>query len=327
MKQKKIDMVDRAELVEDPTKQYDKLAKIDEEMSQLLNIEKNLSTFVSLIESELMSKTNHDPEIRKSDTVDCIKIYFKKIIDEIQKTYVQLTSTVREKLYYVIYNIALLFVNYIERMRKYNYSIHGTEFLEWILTIFESNIVLSHVKFMKFRTQLYILLAFLYEDCKSFKAAYGFINQGINKLTDLKSIEEQQRPLPDYMQDIFNENFKYLRFFELKYGILSGNLNFESWKKKLEDTFDTNEKSEGNKEKDKLEENILNRNICAINSISNLSMYNSIVNHEGTKLDWKPNMVNYIYTTLLKPDIDNIKKGIIEFIDKKKRVIELNSKI
>ena len=298
MKQKKNDMIDRAELVEDPTKQYDKLAKIDEEMSQLLNIEKNLNSFINNLEEELATKTNHDPEIRKSDTVDCVKIYFNKIITEIEKTYIQLTSTVREKLYYVIYNIALLFVNYIERFRKYNYSIHGTNFIEWILTLFESNIVLSHVKFMKFRTQLYLLLAFLYEDCKSFKASFQSITQGINKLTDLKSIEEQQRPLPDYMQSIFNENFKYLRFFEFKYGILSGNLNFESWKKKLEDTYDTNEKSEANKEKEKLEENILNRNICAINSISNLSIYNSIVNHEGTKLDWKANMVNYIYTTL-----------------------------
>ena len=122
MKQKKNDMIDRAELVEDPTKQYDKLAKIDEEMSQLLNIEKNLNAFINNLEEELATKTNHDPEIRKSDTVDCVKIYFNKIITEIEKTYIQLTSTVREKLYYVIYNIALLFVNYIERFRKYKFS-------------------------------------------------------------------------------------------------------------------------------------------------------------------------------------------------------------
>ena len=329
MKQKKNDMVDKAELVEDPTKNYDRLVKIDEEMAKLQIIEKNLNDFLSNIELELSLKTKHDPEVRKSDTVDCIKIYFKKIITEIEKTYIQLTSTVREKLYYIVYNIAILFASYIEKMRKYNYSIHGVEFLEWVLTLMESNIVLSHVKYMKLRTQLYLLIGFLYEDIKGFKAAYGFITQGINKLSDLKSVEEQQRPLPDYMQDVFNENFKHLRYFEFKYGILSGNLNFESWKKKLEETYDTNEKNVENKEKDKgkIDEIILNRNICAINSISNLSFYNSIVNHEGAKYDWKQNMVNYVYNTLMKPDIDNIKKGIIEFIDKKKRVIELNAKI
>ena len=334
MKQKKNDPSDEAELVEDPTKYYDKLVKIEEEMSNLQSLEKDLNTFVSNIETELCNKTSHDPELRNSDTIDCIKIYFKKIQDKIENVYVKLTSTVREKLYYIIYNIIILFLNYIERMRKYNYSFHGIEFIEWLLTLMESNIVLSHIKYMKLRTQLYLLICFLYEDCKAYKASFGFITKGINKLLELKSIEEQQRPLPDYMQDIFDENLKHLRYFEFKYGIISGNLNFESWKKKLEETYDTNmsekaDKNAENKEKDKnkIADNILTRNICAINSISNLSFYNSIVNHEGTKSDWKNNMILYIYNTLLKPDIDNIKNGIMEFIDKKKRDIELSSKI
>ena len=334
MKQKKNDPSDKAELIEDPTKYYDKLVKIEEEMSNLQSLEKDLSNFISNIETELANKTSHDPELRNSDTIDCIKIYFKKVQEKIENTYVKLTSTVREKLYYIIYNIIILFLNYIEKMRKYNYSLHGIEFVEWLITLMESNIVLSHIKYMKLRTQLYLLICFLYEDCKGFKAAFGFITKGINKLLELKSIEEQQRPLPDYMQDIFDENLKHLRYFEFKYGIISGNLNFESWKKKLEETYDVNmsdknDKNAENKEKDKnkIAENILNRNICAINSISNLSFYNSIVNHEGTKYDWKNNMINYIYTTLFKPDIDNIKNGIIEFIDKKKRDLELSSKI
>ena len=334
MKQKKNDPSDKAELVEDPTKYYDKLVKIEEEMTNLQSIEKDLNVFLSNIEAELASKTNHDPELRNSDTIDCIKIYFKKIQEKIETSYINLTSTVREKLYYIIYNIVVLFLSYVEKMRKYNYSLHGIEFIEWILTVMESNIVLSHIKYMKLRAQLYLLICFLYEDCKAFKAAFGFINKGINKLLELKSIEEQQRPLPDYMQDIFEENLKHMRYFEFKYGIFSGNLNFESWKKKLEETYDVNmsDKSDKNaenkeKDKDKIALNILNRNICAINSISNLSFYNSIVNHEGTKYDWKNNMISYIYNTLLKPDIDNIKNGIIEFIDKKKRALELSAKI
>ena len=211
MKQKKNDNSEKAELVEDPTKQTEKLLKIEQEMSQLSKYEKNLLNFFENIEKELESKTIHDTELRKSDTIECIKIYFKKIQDEIDKTYVVLTSTVREKLYYIIYNIALLFVNYIERMRKYNYSIHGISFLEWVLTLMESNVVLSHIKYMKFRVQIYLLISFLYEDCKGYKAAYGFILQGINKLEELKGIEEQHIPLPEYMLAIFNENMKYLK--------------------------------------------------------------------------------------------------------------------
>ena len=233
MKQKKNDPSDKAELVEDPTKYYDKLVKIEEEMSNLPSLEKDLNTFISNIEEELATKTNHDPELRNSDTIECIKIYFQKIQEKISASYLTLTSTVKEKLYYIIYNIVCIFISYIEKMRKYNYSLHGTEFVEWLLTLMESNIVLSHVKYMKLRTKLYLLICFLYEDCKAYKASYGFINKGINKLLELKSIEEQQRPLPDYMNEIFEENIKHMRYFEFKYGILSGNLNFDAWKKKI----------------------------------------------------------------------------------------------
>ena len=116
MKQKKNDPSDKAELVEDPTKYYDKLVKIEEEMSNLPSIEKDLNDFVSNIESELASKTNHDPELRNSDTIDCIKIYFKKVQEKIKSSYITLTSSVREKLYYIIYNIVILFLSYIEKM-------------------------------------------------------------------------------------------------------------------------------------------------------------------------------------------------------------------
>ena len=90
MKQKKNDPSDKAELVEDPTKYYEKLVKIDEEMSKLQEIEKDLNIFISNIESELASKTSHDPELRNSDTIDCIKIYFKKIQEKINQSYVPL---------------------------------------------------------------------------------------------------------------------------------------------------------------------------------------------------------------------------------------------
>ena len=329
MKQKKNnDMVDRAEIIDDPTKRYEELTKISDELSNLLDIETNLKTFFNKIQTDLQQSTSHDPEIRKSDTVDCIKIYFDKIISELENTYIKLSSTVREKLYYVIYQISILFYEYIHKMRKFGYSLNGTKYLVWILTLLESNIVLSHIKYMKWRVKLYLELAFLYEDVKAYKSAFNVINQGITKLNELKSIEEQAKPLPDYMKDIFIEDFKYLKYAEFKYGILSGNLNFESWKKKLEETFNIqNKNNEDNYNNYINNDEILNRNICAMNSISNLSYYNSIVNHDGLKSDFKSNMVQYIYTTLLKPDIDNIIKGITEFIDQKKRDIELNNKV
>ena len=322
MKQKKGDMVDRAEIIDDPTKNYQQLMKIQDELGQLPELEKNMKTYFNQYVQKLNSLTIHDPEIRKSDTVDCIKLYFDKIIEEINNTYAKYSSTVREKLYYIIYQICLIFFDYIHKMRKYNYSIHGTKYILWMLSIMESNIVLSHIKYMKWRVALYIELASLYEDIKAYKSSYNSITQGINRLNELKAIEEQAKPLPDYMQDIFIENFKYLKYAEFKYGILSGALNLDSWKKKLEETFNVQ-----NNDPNKTNQNeVLNRNVCAINTMSNLSYYHSIVNHDGLKFDWKSNLVQYVYN-LLKPDIENIKKGILERIDRKKRDIELDNKI
>ena len=56
MKQKKNEPSDKAELVEDPTKYYDRLVKIEEEMTNLQSLEKDLNTFVSNIETELDRK-------------------------------------------------------------------------------------------------------------------------------------------------------------------------------------------------------------------------------------------------------------------------------
>ena len=74
MKQKKGDMVDRAEIIDDPTKKYQELMKIQDELGQLSDLEKNLKIYFNQIVQELNSLTIHDPEIRKSDTVDCTDI-------------------------------------------------------------------------------------------------------------------------------------------------------------------------------------------------------------------------------------------------------------
>ena len=103
MKQKKNDPSDRAELVEDPTKYYDRLVKIEEEMSNLQSIEKDLNIFVSNIESELSSKTSHDPELRNSDTIDCIKIYFKKVQDKIEHDKIVNQQRILEKMNPIFY--------------------------------------------------------------------------------------------------------------------------------------------------------------------------------------------------------------------------------
>ena len=55
MKQKKNDMVDRAEIIDDPSKRYEELKKIDLDLNSILEIQKNLSTTFNQIQSELKS--------------------------------------------------------------------------------------------------------------------------------------------------------------------------------------------------------------------------------------------------------------------------------
>lgn len=70
----------------------------------------------------------------------------------------------------------------------------------------------------------------------------------------------------------------------------------------------------------------MNKIICAINTVSNLSKYNSVIFHDGVKVSWKQAAVLYLYD-MVRGDILNIKTGIMEYIDKKKRDIEKNEKI
>lgn len=308
MKQKKNDMVDRAEIIDDPSKRYEELKKIDLDLNSILEIQKNLSTTFNQIQSELKSSISHDPEVKAASTVHCITNFFDKIIKEFASLD-SLSSTLREQLYDIIYNISILFYDYINRMRKNKFSIHGTKYLIWIISHLESNIVLSGIKFLKWRIKLYIELSFLYEDYEAFSAAYKTIAQAISKVNDLKAIEEQQGPLPEYIKTIFIDNFKYLKYFEFKYGILSGTFTLDVWKKKLDETFVN-------------EDEKLNKNICMINSVANLSWYNSIVNHDSKKISWKSQAVQYCYDSM-KEDITAIKNGITEFIEGKKNEYEM----
>ena len=83
------------------------------------------------------------------------------------------------------------------------------------------------------------------------------------------------------------------------------------WKKKVDDSYNDDK---------------LNKFLCVINSISNLSRNNSIVLHEGLKVTWKVSAISYGYD-LVKNDISYIKTGILDFIEKKRRIKEKSKKI
>jgi len=135
-----------------------------------------------------------------------------------------MNPNLREKLYFLIENISITIYDYCHRLRKSNYSCHATKYLVWIILLIESNVVLSSARYLKWRVKVYSELAFCYEDYFSYKTAYKVIMQAVQKINELKSIEEQQNPVPEYLNSILLENFRVLKILEIKYGFLVRNI-------------------------------------------------------------------------------------------------------
>jgi hypothetical protein len=215
---KKNDLVDKAEIVENPAAKYQEIKQINEEILKLSDIESNLSKRFDVISNELNEEVAHDKDLLRKDTVECVKRYLDKIIKEFS-IFKDANPVIREKLYYKVHAVSLLFYDYSNRMRKSNFSIHATKFLTWVISVMDANVILSGVKFLDWRIKLYCELASCYEDYGAYSAALKVINQALAKLTELKLVEEQQVPLPDYIRLILLENQRILRVFEAKYSI------------------------------------------------------------------------------------------------------------
>ena len=215
---KKNDLIDKAEIIENPSTKYQEIKQINEEMLKIKDIETTLQSRFDSLSQELYSEVSHDKDIFRKDTVTCIKRYLEKIIKEFN-IFRDANPVIREKLYYKIHCVSLLFYDYCHKMRKANYSIHATKYLIWIISVMDSNVILSGIKYLDWRMKLYCELASCYEDYGAFQSAFKVITQAIIRLSELKVIEEQQVPLPEFIKGILNENQRILRIFETKYSI------------------------------------------------------------------------------------------------------------
>jgi hypothetical protein len=221
MKQKPKDNKDKKdmnELIDDPTGKFIEIRKMNQDMGVLNKIETDLANELKRIEQDLLNDTQHDPDILYKDTANCVIKYFSQILKAYQRIY-ELDANIREKLYIQFYNTSLLIYNYSHRLRQNNFSINACKYLAWIITCFESNIVLSGVKFLKWRVKLYVELASCYEDHSAYKSALKVVTQGIAKLTELKNVEELHAPLPQFMKTILGENVRIFKNLEMKFSL------------------------------------------------------------------------------------------------------------
>jgi hypothetical protein len=215
---KKNELVERAEIIDDPSKKKADLDIINKKLGEILDLENNLKLSIEKIEKNLSKEIRNDPEITRADTVNCIKIFFNKIIKEFD-IFKNFDPVLKEKLYFLIQNVSIIIYNFCHKLRQFGYSRHGINYLIWILTHFESNVILSNYKYLAWRTKLYVELAYCYDDINSYKSAYKVISYAQNKVMELKAIEEQDSPLPEHMKIPIENSMRILRTFELKYGL------------------------------------------------------------------------------------------------------------
>ena len=79
---KKTDLIDKAEIVENPSSKYQEIKQINEEMLKINEIEANLQSRFDVLSQQLNNEVSHDKEIFRKDTVTCIKRFLEKIIKE-----------------------------------------------------------------------------------------------------------------------------------------------------------------------------------------------------------------------------------------------------
>lgn len=216
--QKKNELVDKAEIVDDPSKKKAEIEIINQKLGEILDIENNLGLAIEKIERNLSREIINDPEITRVDTVNCVKIYFEKIKKQFE-IFKNFDPVLREKLYFLIYNVSILIFNYSHKFRQFGFSQHGISYLFWILSYFESNVVLSNYKYLAWRTKLYVELASCYDDLNSYKSAYKTVLYAQGKVGEIKAIEEQEGFLPDYIRSPIDNSFRILKTLELKYGL------------------------------------------------------------------------------------------------------------
>lgn len=151
-----------------------------------------------------------------------------------------LKETEREENYWVTHNATVHIFKISRMLRKANYSREATKFLAFNVLCLDNNLILTTAKYLYWRVKNYVELAAAYADLKAYKAASKAISYGLNKVLYLKQIEEQDPPVPDATKEALVEGLRVLRSLEIKYQLHSGEIVADSWKKKVEETFDSN---------------------------------------------------------------------------------------
>jgi hypothetical protein len=158
----------------------------------------------------------NDQKVRRADTAKGLVSILQKLRDALDMMN-HGTSKDKEQNFFLTYNGTIYIHDICERLRGAVYSTLTIEFVAFCITCLESNLVLFGVKYLDWRIKLYIELAHIYEECDSLQSASKTIDAAMQKVNELREIEESDPPLPDHSRKIINLNMRALKILDLKF--------------------------------------------------------------------------------------------------------------
>ena len=102
-------------------------------------------------------------------------------------------------------------------LRTSQFSSLTIDHLGFAICSLECNLVLLNIKFLEIRIKLYVELSHVYGEVGSNDVSLRTIELAVKKTIELQTILEQDPPLPNYTQKIFEGVFRILRILEIKF--------------------------------------------------------------------------------------------------------------
>lgn len=247
---------------------------------------------------ELISR---DKQFFRKSTVESL-LNGLESLKQLMQEVLNLPQESQEKGYWVLLNGTSQISTWCRLLRQNQYPREATKYIAWCMMTMESNIVLTSVKYLLWRTSLYRELSELYEESGNFKSASKVTTHALKQIQQLREIEECEQPVPEHTKDSLARATDCIKALDMKYGLLTGTLSADAWKKRLE---------EFPSKSAKLRAALTTLSLLAPEATSALC-------HGGHKVAWKPLLTTFIIEQV-NPDIQVVCRALEELVEKRKR--------
>jgi tetratricopeptide (TPR) repeat protein len=195
-----------------------------------------LAQIYSRVSLECKAYIENDPLVHREDTCRGLLALLEQL-RQVLAALNALKAEERARHYHVAYNAVTYILDVGEHLRRTNFSFELLPLLAEAVRAMEENLILSDVKYLDKRTELYIKLARIYEEWEHYPEAVALLDSAAKSYKALRAIHEQDPPVPSHILTILSNNLKLLKVFHIKYSIQAGSLLPVDWKKKAEEEF------------------------------------------------------------------------------------------